>query len=333
MLAVVVLVSACTSSGSSGSTGAPTGSTGAGGTDTTPVPSSTSASSETSTSASPSVGSSTPATTGASKGNLYVSLGDSYAAGFQATGKGGQGRTTTNGFAYQTVTKAKAKGYDLKLVNFGCAGATTTSIISDPGCKANLLGPGAASYSETQAAAAEAYLRSHQGQVALVTVSIGGNDVTACAADPDTVACLTKALGTVRTNLTKLMTGLRAAAGPSTQIVGITYPDVLLGNALSSNAKIKQLAQLSVVAFKSLINPTLQAVYTGAGAKFVDVTAATGAYGSLTTTTTVAPYGKIPVPVAKICQLTYYCQYQDIHPRTNGYAIIAGLVVGTLPKR
>ena len=156
---------------------------------------------------------------------------------------------------------------------------------------------------------------------------------TAGAADPDTVACLTKALGTVRTNLTKLMTGLRAAAGPSTQIVGITYPDVLLGNALSSNAKIKQLAQLSVVAFKSLINPTLQAVYTGAGAKFVDVTAATGAYGSLTTTTTLAPYGKIPVPVAKICQLTYYCQFQDIHPRTNGYAIIAGLVVGTLPKR
>ena len=38
----------------------------------------------------------------------------------------------------------------------------------------------------------------------------------------------------------------------------------------------------------------------------------------------------MPVPVAKVCQLTFYCQFQDIHPRTNGYALIANLVTATL---
>jgi hypothetical protein len=31
--------------------------------------------------------------------------------------------------------------------------------------------------------------------------------------------------------------------------------------------------------------------------------------------------------VAQICTLTFYCQYQDIHPRTAGYRLIATLVV------
>jgi len=87
-----------------------------------------------------------------------------------------------------------------------------------------------------------------------------------------------------------------------------------------------------VTAFSSLINPALKKQYEAVGGSFVDVTAATGAYGPLTTDTTLAPYGSIPVPVAKICELTYFCVYHDIHPRTQGYAIIADLVTGTLPE-
>jgi hypothetical protein len=37
--------------------------------------------------------------------------------------------------------------------------------------------------------------------------------------------------------------------------------------------------------------------------------------------------------VAKVCELTYYCQYGDIHSRTSGYGEIAKLIAGTLPKR
>lgn len=260
---------------------------------------------------------------------LYVSLGDSYAAGYQPTGPH-SGRTGTNGFAYQIPALAARKGYDLKLVNFGCGGATTTSILSSVGCP--LLGPGATPYpTESQAAAAEAFIRAHSGDIGLITVSIGGNDVTPCASASEPTACVVAAVKTINKNLSVLLAGLRVAAGTSVPIVGTTYPDVILGLDLSKSAASRSLALVSVTAFKDLINPALKKQYDSVGGTFVDVTAATGAYGSMTATTDLAPYGTIPVPVAKVCELTFFCQYQDIHPRTAGYTIIAKLVVGTLP--
>jgi lysophospholipase L1-like esterase len=262
----------------------------------------------------------------------YVSLGDSYAAGYQGTARG-KGVTTTNGFAYQVVTKAKAKGYRYTLVNFGCGGATTTSMLSAAGCPTRLLGPGGPHYSSTQTAAAVAFLKAHREHIALITVSIGGNDVIPCGVRSDALSCLTTNVATVRRNLTSILQQVRSAAGPTTRIVGTTYPDVLLGNLLSTDENLRSLASLSVTAFKSLINPALQQAYQATGGRFVDVTAAFGGYGSLSQTTSVPPYGTLPVPAARICTLTYYCQFQDIHPRTPGYAIIADLVTGTLPRQ
>jgi lysophospholipase L1-like esterase len=263
-----------------------------------------------------------------SDAQFYVSVGDSYAAGYQPTGPH-SGHTDTNGFAYQIPALAKAKGYDLQLVNFGCGGATTTSILESDGCEQ--LGPGATPYpDQTQAEAAEAFIRQHPGKIGLITVSIGGNDVVPCASKPDAINCVVAATKTIGTNLATLVNGLRAAAGAGVPIVGTTYPDVILGLDLSTSAASRNLANLSVTAFKSLINPALKKQYQAVGGHFVDVTSATGAYGPLTQTTTLAPYGKIPVPVAKICELTYYCEYMDIHPHTAGYTIIAKLVVGTL---
>ena len=60
--------------------------------------------------------------------NLYVSLGDSYASGFQPTAPG-VGRNTRNGFAYQVPGLARPRGYKLKLVTFGCSGETTVSLL------------------------------------------------------------------------------------------------------------------------------------------------------------------------------------------------------------
>lgn len=264
---------------------------------------------------------------------VYVSVGDSYASGYQPTAPR-VGSNTRNGFAYQVVDKAKAKGYDLRLTNFGCGGATTASILDSPGCREEGLAPDANQYAPaTQAVAAEQFLRDNRGRVALITVSIGGNDVTACGRAPDAVKCVSDATASIKANLNRLLRRLRDAAGPRTQIVGITYPDVILGDYLSPDPAKKRTSELSVIAFKSLINPALKAEYEAVGGRFVDVTAATGAYGPLTEMTQLAPYGQIPLPVAKVCQLTYYCEFQDIHPRTPGYSLISDLVVGTLPKR
>lgn len=262
---------------------------------------------------------------------LYVSLGDSYAAGYQPTGPN-SGGTDTNGFAYQVPALAAAKGFDFKLVNFGCGGATTTSIIQSVGCPQALLGPGATPYpTQTQAAAAEAFLRSHRGHVGLITVSISGNDVTGCASVAKPIPCVATAVTTIKRNIGILLSGLRSAAGPTVPIIGTTYPDVILGLYLSKKASVRSLAVLSVTAFKDLINPALKAEYSDVGGTLVDVTAATGAYGPLTQMTELAPYGRIPVPVAKVCELTFYCEWQNIHPRTAGYTVIAKLIVGALP--
>jgi lysophospholipase L1-like esterase len=251
----------------------------------------------------------------------YVSVGDSYSVGYQP----GLGATTG-------YTGYVAKKFHLTLANFGCAGATTTSIIDTVGCPDVLpRTTGARAYpTTTQAAAAEAFLTAHRGRVGLITVSIGGNDVTACAAQASPLPCVTAAVDSIKTNVTSLVMGLRATAGPKVRIIGLTYPDVILGEyvypALPATPARTSLASLSVVAFKSLINPSLAAAYRAGNGSFVDVTAATGAYTALTKTTTLAPYGSIPSAVAKVCTLTWFCKEGNIHATTKGYALIGRLV-------
>ena len=266
----------------------------------------------------------TPPTTAAPT-RYYLSLGDSYASGFEP----GVGNTR-NGFPYQVEELARASAQPLQLVNVACAGATTASLLNDKGCPAGALGPGSTPYdAQTQLEAAEAFLRAHPGEVPLVSVSIGGNDVTRCARQTDVAGCVGGGLSTINANLSVIAQRLRAAAGPTALIVGTTYPDVILGAWVTNPANGQQLAALSVGAFRSLINPALASAYASVNGQFVDVTAATGAYGPLTELTTLAPYGSIPVPVAKVCQLTYFCAQQDIHPNRDGYKVIADLVYGS----
>jgi lysophospholipase L1-like esterase len=273
-----------------------------------------------------------PATADAAKRKLYVSLGDSYATGFQPSVVNQQAGTR-NGFAYQVPGLARERGWNLKLVNFGCGGATTVSLLEQTE-RCGGPGPGGRGWGgRTQIAAAERFLRQNRGRVGLVTVSIGGNDVTACARVAEPIPCVVTAVQQIQENVTETAERLRKAAGKKVRIVGTTYPNVILGQWVGPNAN-QDLARLSNAAFKDFINPTLKKAYEAAGGRFVDVTAATGAYGSLEETTDrLAAYGTIPVPVAKVCEYTYYCEYRDIHARTNGYRLIAELIVGTLPRR
>jgi lysophospholipase L1-like esterase len=262
---------------------------------------------------------------------LYVSLGDSYASGYQVAGPDDTLMSTNKGFADLLPRAARKRGYRLELVNFACGGETTTSILRrKQACRGPAVG-GPRYGGRTQVSAAERFLRRNRGDVALITVSIGGNDVTACALEADPIPCVLAAVDRIKKNVRTLVRRLRAAAGRKARIVGITYPDVVLGAWISGN---RTLAELSVVAFRDLINPALKEQYESVKrGRFVDVTAATGAYGPLTETVTLAPYGALPKPVAEVCRLTYYCEFGDIHARTAGYRLIADLIAETLPRR
>ncbi|MDA8357657.1 MAG: GDSL-type esterase/lipase family protein, partial [Actinomycetota bacterium] len=251
----------------------------------------------------------------------YVSLGDSYSVGYQP------GHGSTTGY-----TGVVASTLGMQLENFGCGGATTTSILEQIGCPSVASAvTGRVSYpTTTQAAAAETFLRDHRGQVGLLTISIGGNTITYCAGQPTPVTCVATAMNKVKTNLTTLLAGLRAAGGASMPIIGLTYPDVVLGSWVYPSTKPDQsLAKLSVAAFLDYINPTLKETYAAADAGFADVTTATGVTTPLTQTTTLPPYGVIPEAVAQVCQLTYYCTSGTIHANTQGYTLIGRLVVST----
>jgi lysophospholipase L1-like esterase len=264
---------------------------------------------------------------------FYVSLGDSYSVGYQPAPGGGLGGATTDGYANQLPRLAKDKGYKLKLVNFGCGGETTTSLLerTTPCPGPAVGGPNYAG--KTQIGAAEEFINKHRRKVALITVSIGGNDITSCVNTDNPAGCVGQRMPEVEARIKVIMERLRIAAGSKPQIVGITYPDVILGEWTSGTQEGRDLAALSVFAFREFINPAFKRAYESQAGVFVDVTANTDAYVPLDQTTTYTPYGELPIAVATVCRITYYCELRDIHAKAEGYLIIAELIADTLPKR
>ncbi len=284
----------------------------------------------------------------------YLSLGDSYSVGYQPTAIDNSTGVATAGYTSYLAKKEK-----MQLENFGCGGATTLSIIASLGCTESGFGPpaaiDAAPYNGiTQEAAALAFIATpaNAGKVGLITVSISGNDVTSCGSAVNPVGCVVTALGAINTNVATLVTDLRTAldaAGDTTaKIIGLTYPDVLLGDFVYPSGSPKPaMAGLSVIAFDAFINPALNTIYTSvAHGGFVNVTTAPYKQAtagddtdSIDATTGVStgptkklkPYGVIPASVWEICTLTYFCSQGNIHANTKGYTFISKLIVAAYP--
>lgn len=235
---------------------------------------------------------------------VYVSIGDSYATGLSPNG---------TGESFASII-AKRSGY--KLANLACNGATSADLATKPGC-------GAAA-GRTQLDAAVQALRDNK--VALVTVVIGGNDLTPCALSQEPLTCATRTVTDIRANVAATLAKLRAAA-PDTRIVGLTYPNVFLGAWVNQSfPNGRNLARLSVSMFEDF-NAKLMTEYGNFKAGFADVTKATDAYRPLTETTQDPKYGQIPAPVARVCALTYFCDRSDVHATPAGHQAIAEAVI------
>jgi lysophospholipase L1-like esterase len=278
-----------------------------------------------------------PATASArAKTTYYVALGDSYSRGYQPVGPGQTDVITSKGFnvfAYKALHK---KQPGLELVQLGCGGATTDSMINgtQPCEKTNPYR--STSRATSQLTYAAKWIKAHRGRVAYVTISIGGNDFAHCASEPDfnaVVACTSQGIAEMKKNVPVIARTLRKAAGRKTVMVGSTYPDIVLGAYVKSDSG-KQLAQASVAVFKDQINPALKSGYAKAKVRFADTTAAFSGFTPFDRTTALAPYGQIPVAVANICEFGWYCnarpQGPDIHLKTAGYEKFANAVLKQL---
>jgi lysophospholipase L1-like esterase len=241
----------------------------------------------------------------------YLSLGDSLAQGYQPIGGpwsplGFPGYN--QGYADQLLKLVREPNEQLRLVKLGCGGETTTTmIVGSPWC-------GSGFPTGSQLGEATAFLRAHRGDVAFVTLDIGGNDVL----QPDGGG-----VDAVTLNLPVILAQLREAAGAGVSIVGMNYYNPLLVEWFDDRASLQGNVD-GVVAFNDL----LEAIYAAAGDPVADVE---GAFASTDTT----PVDEVPVDVARLCDLTWICtpppHGSDIHPNTAGYAAIAQAFAQALP--
>ena len=277
-----------------------------------------------------------PASAEAAKTRYYVSVGDSYSQGWQPNGPNGALQPTTQGYTDYFFRKARRAIRGLRHVKIGCGGATTDSMINGTrGCAEPGLPYESNSRATSQLAYAEEFLRENRKRVALVTVIIGGNDIAPCAGAGDlgqVVGCTVEGLEEIERNLPVIARTLRSAAGPRAIIIGSTYPDVVLGEWVLGGDGGRDLATASVDIFREQVNPRLRTAYRRRDIRFVDATARFGGYIPLERTTTLAPYGEIPVAVARLCRFGWYCENRDIHLRSSGYARLANLHYSALKR-
>ena len=242
--------------------------------------------------------------------HYYVALGDSLSRGY-IPGPG----DTDQGYADVLYSRLKLKDPSLQLVKLGCSGETTTTMIEGGKCIDRYP------VGTSQLQVAEQFLRDHLGQVTHLTLDIGANDVAGCAAGGAIdYTCVAQGTTSITTNLQTILDGITAADGKLPKSAGMSYYDPFLANWLSGTQG--QLVAAASVTLLVTINAIETLEYGEHGFKTADVQAAfhTGDFGHKRF---VLGYGVLPANVADICQFTYMCSQQNIHPTVQGYRIIA----------
>jgi lysophospholipase L1-like esterase len=265
----------------------------------------------------------------------YLALGDSLSQGQQPNLKGVTSNTS-EGYADDLYQTELTRIHSLQLVKLGCGGESTQSMISGKGNKYaayNHCHPAGGS----QLAAAKRFLKAHhkKGEVPLVTIDIGANDVDNCVTAASPIACAGAGANQIATDVPKILKAIKQAAPKGTTLVGMNLYDPVLGGYFApAGSPANGLATLSVPLTKS-INDKLGSAHAAAGFKIADVAGAFDTYTPFTTT--VSWQGNnIPLAVARVCAWTWACSTPpsgpNIHANKNGYLAIAKTFAKTIGK-
>ena len=236
--------------------------------------------------------------------SYYLSLGDSLAFGYQpdlvAAGD-------LNAADYRSYAEDyAAMRPNLTLINFGCPGETTHTMLAGgcpwPGTLHDSYG-GAGS----QAAAALAFLSAHQGEVSLISIDIGSNDllslVDGCQGAANPQQCilngLPSSLAALATNYATLLTELVAAA-PGAHLVLFNYYNPLALD-LPGSDELTGLAS-------NLVDQLATAFHATVADAFETMNHVAGS----------------PSERAFLCTRTWECtSFHNIHPTDLGYRALA----------
>ena len=231
----------------------------------------------------------------------YLALGDSLAFGVQPN------NDFTHGYVNDIFNDLKSDGVQ-DFVNLGCPGESSVTMING-GCP---FGP---PLPYTQLGAALGYLQAHAGQVSLVTLDIGANDLLK---DSDISTCtilpaFTTDLATLDTNLNQvILPPLHAALMFNGHLTG----KLVMMNYYDPFQNICP----NLVKYTRMLNQHLAADVQGFGA-IVKVFQA---------------FGGSDTPNPHICKLTWMCAAPplgpNIHATTRGYQVIADTFLDTIEK-
>jgi len=253
----------------------------------------------------------------------YLSLGDSLAQGMEPDASG-KNVNTNNGYPDQLYAIEAKRIPGLRLLKLGCGGENTFSMISGrSNGEAPILGCHPAGGS--QLAAAEGFLRAHprRGEVALVTLDIGANDLAECVAEDSAEAkCLREGVEHVAGEVPVILSRLRQAAPPGVPLVGMTIYDYDLSRYFDPSRRAEALA---INRYMLELNRALERAYRAAGFLIAPVDRAFHSY-DLAVAVAPAPR-KFPYAVAEACRLTWLCasapRGPNVHANRAGYGVIA----------
>jgi lysophospholipase L1-like esterase len=283
----------------------------------------------------PGVARADPGTSEAAPISYYLALGDSLAGGAQAIGgppfalpPGGYNQ----GYANQLHRALLRDQPALQLVKLGCGGMSALTFLN---------GVRFCPYEHgTEMAEAVAFLQAHPGQVELITISLGGNDVSfppsgGFCFDPATgildAACVTATLPAIQERLATILAQVRQAAGPDVPIIGMNYYNPFLGFWLLGPVG-QLLARIDNAAVETL-NAGLEQAYAQAGVPVADVASAFD-ISNFTDTTELEGVGIVPINVANACNWTWFCTGPplgpDVDSNTDGYGVIANAFLDAL---
>lgn len=266
--------------------------------------------------------------------HYYLALGDSLSVGFQP-GATGVGAETDRGYTNDLFALESKRVKHLSLVEVGCPGDTTASLLTGSGNSQSATMFHCDRKGGSQLKAAVAFLKAHHktGEVPLITIDIGANDVDGCVSDTSLtaiIACVDSGENSIKTNTPKILKALKAAAPKDTKFVAMNLYDPVLSYYFSADSTDKALATASVSLVQG-INSDIQSADTAEGFKTADVADAFKTYDQ---SPTLSYDGQmIPVDVGYACAWTWACTTPpvgpNIHANDDGYSVIAGVFYST----
>jgi lysophospholipase L1-like esterase len=277
---------------------------------------------------------------GASGPSYYVALGDSLSVGIQPNAAGQQ-LMTDQGYVNDLYAHYRDERPQLKLRQFGCPGDDTANVITGQGNAAAAQYYHCDRQDGSQLNAAVAFIRAHAGQVKLISIDIGANDINNCL-NPAvyahgvsyTIACVNRGEASIAANLPTILRALAAAAAPGTQLVGGEVYDPFLAGLLDTDAMVRAVSTQSIGLITKL-NSEIAYADAGAGFKTADVADAFSTYDTRRVT---APGGRVRVGrnLVVLCRYTWVCtkapRGPNIHPNATGYRVIARAFERVLPR-